>query len=430
MHLISKYILTLFAGISFVFAVPPALNVYVIPFDNSKSEPALSWLSDAFSSMISANLSDQDRVYVKNQFNLEEVMSNRSLLTQQKPGTKNFLVLGKYERSLDKLIISIQLIDITTWDEVDSRRITGYYNKIDDVNSSLVEMVKTMLSPYLPKPNKSKYPTLTEGKGMQEPPSYAQSAIDASTAIDKAIIDLEKKLDVSIGAQGQVNPDESIEIEGEWILDFSKEDYENAKPENEMNTVMMVEVLENLMNNPYTVSLDKPKFNYDPQNKKEFLVQLPVNYKLKSSIIKDMLKSLPYSGLKQDGNLTIFYFNRDKYNFPPDISEKIKLGKYRSIPVIQLQNTNGVPLAVLVDSYDKIIQNLNSDRVVFKSFRSFSPLIDFTVGGWSMQVSLETVDIPANYEFKIDVNTANSISRVKLKFVPENELYAYLSTLL
>jgi len=430
MHLISKYFLTLFAGISFIFAVPPALNVYVIPFDNSKSEPALTWLSDAFSSMISSNLSDQDRVYVKNQFNLEEVMSNRSLLTQQKPGTKNFLVLGKYERSLDKLIISIQLIDIITWDEIDSRRITGYYNKIDDVNSSLVEMVKTMLSPYLPKPNKSKYPTLTEGKGMQEPPSYAQSAIDASTAIDKAIIDLEKKLDVSIGAQGQVNPDESIEIEGEWILDFSKKDYENAKPENEMNTVMMVEVLENLMNNPYTVSLDKPKFNYDPQNKKEFLVQLPVNYKLKSSIIKDMLKSLPYSGLKQDGNLTIFYFNRDKYNFPPDISEKIKLGKYRSIPVIQLQNTNGVPLAVLVDSYDKIIQNLNSDRVVFKSFRSFSPLIDFTVGGWSMQVSLETVDIPANYEFKIDVNTANSISRVKLKFVPENELHAYLSTLL
>ena len=430
MHLISKYVLTLFAGISFVFAFPPALNVYVIPFDNSKSESALTWLSDAFSSMISANLSDQDRVYVKNQFNLEEVMSNRSLLTQQKPGTKNFLVLGKYERSLDKLIISIQLIDIATWDEVDSRRITGYYNKIDDVNSTLVEMVKTMLSPYLPKPSKSKYPTLTEGKGMQEPPTYAQSAIDASTAIDKAIIDLEKKLDVSIGAQGQVNPDESIEIEGEWILDFSKEDYENAKPENEMNTVMMVEVLENLMNNPYTVSLDKPKFNYDPQNKKEFQVQLPVNYKLKSSIIKDMLKSLPYSGLKQDGNLTIFYFNRDKYNFPPDISEKIKLGKYRSIPVIQLQNTNGVPLAVLVDSHDKIIQNLNSDRVVFKSFRSFSPLIDFTVGGWSMQVSLETVDIPANYEFKIDVNTANSISRVKLKFVPENELHAYLSTLL
>ena len=417
-------------GISFVFAAPPALNVYVIPFDNTKSEPALMWLSDAFSSMITSNLSDQDRVYTKNQSNLEEVMSNRSLLNQQKPGTKNFLFLGKYERSLDKLIISVQLIDIASWDEVDNRRITGYYNKMDDVNSSLVAMVKTMLSPYLPKPTKSKYPTLTEGKGMQEPPTYAQSAINASSAIDQAIKDLEKKLDISSGAQGEIDPSESREIEGEWVLDFSKEDYENAKPENEMNTVMMVEVLENLMNNPYTVSLDKPKFNYDPQNKKEFQVQLPVNYKLKGGLIKDMLKSLPYSGLKQDGNLTIFYFNKDKYNFPPGISEKIKLGKYRAIPVIQLQNSSGVPLAVLVDSHDKVIQNLDSDRVIFKSFRSFSPLIDFTVGGWSMQVSLETVEIPANYEFKINVNTANSISRVKLKFVPENELYDYLSTLL
>ena len=426
----SKYFLAYLLAISFAFAVPPALNVYVIPFDNSKSETALTWLSEAFSSMVTANLSDQDRVYIKDQLNLEQVMSNRSLLNQQKPGTKNFLVLGKFERSLDKLIVSIQLIDIATWDEVDSRRITGYYNKIDDLNSSLVATVKTMLSPYLPKPTKSKYPTLTEGKGMQKPPTYAQSAIDASTAIDNAIIELEKKLDVSIGAQGQINPYESREIEGEWVLDFSKEDYENAKPENEMNTVMMVEVLENLMNNPYTVNLDKPKFSYDTQNKKEFQVQLPVNYKLKGNIIKDMLKSLPYSGLKQDGNLTIFYFNKDKYNFPPGISEKIKLGKYRAIPVIQLQNSLGVPLAVLVDSHDKTIQNLNSDRLVFKSFRSFSPLIDFTVGGWSMQVSLETVDISANYEFKIDVKTANSISRVKLKFVPENELYDYLSTLL
>ena len=50
--------------------------------------------------------------------------------------------------------------------------------------------IKTMLSPYLPKPTKSKYPTLTEGKGMQELPTYAQSAIDASSAIDRAIVEL------------------------------------------------------------------------------------------------------------------------------------------------------------------------------------------------------------------------------------------------
>ncbi len=72
MHLLSKYLLVPLLGITFVFAVPPALNVYVIPFDNTKNEPALGWLSDAFSDMITANLSNQNRVYIKNQSNLEE----------------------------------------------------------------------------------------------------------------------------------------------------------------------------------------------------------------------------------------------------------------------------------------------------------------------------------------------------------------------
>ena len=430
MQILSKYFLASLISLSVSFAVPPALNIYIIPFDNTKSEPSISWLSDAFSDMISSNLLSQDRVYVKNQSNLEDVMSNRSLLSQQKPGTKNFLVLGKFERSLDKILLSLQLIDIATWDEIDSRKVSGYYNQIDDLNTSLTQLVKTMLTPYLPKPVKSKYPTLTEGKGMQEPPTYAQSAIDVSSAIDQALVDLEKNMDVSIGAQGERDPNVSQEVEGEWVLDISKESYEKAKPENEMNTVMMVEVLESLMNNPYSVSLDKPKFNYDPDNKKEFQISLPVNYTLKSSIVKDMLRSLPYSGLKQDGSLTIFYFNKDKYNFPPDISEKIQLGKYRSVPVIQLLNASGSPMAVLVDSHDKIIQGLNSERVVYKPFKYFSPLIDFTIGGWSMQVSLETVEIPVNYEFNMEVSSANSISRVKLKFVPESELHSYLRTLL
>jgi hypothetical protein len=57
-------------------------------------------------------------------------------------------------------------------------------------------------------------------------------------------------------------------------------------------------------------------------------------------------------------------------------------------------------------------------------------MIDFTVGGWSMQVALETVEIPVIYTFNMDVNTADNISRISLKFIPENELHAFLSKLL
>ena len=430
MRTITKTLITTLLLNVAIIGAPPILNVYIIPFDNIKNDAAIGWLSDALSEMINSELSKHDRIYLKDQSGLEEVMTNRSLLLQQRPGTKNLLFLGKYERSLDKISISLQLIDITTWDELDKRKVRGSYNDVTGINRSLRESINTMMTPYLPKPVKSPYPTLTEGKRMREPPSYAEKAINMSSAIDLAIDELEKELDISIGARGEVSDKDLKEDNGEWVLDFSKDNYEDNRPENDLNTTMMIDVLNNLMESPYQVKLDRPQFNYDSNNKKEFQVVLNVDYKLKGNVIKDMLKSLPYSGLKQDGSLTVFYFNKDKYNFPADISKKIQLGEYRTIPVIQLQDSNQRPLVVIVDSADKELHDLTSNKIIYKPFHFFSPLMNFTVGGWSMQVALETVDIPVEYIFNMDVTTANSISRISLKFIPENELNTYLGRLL
>ena len=145
-------------------------------------------------------------------------MSNRSLLLQQRPGTKNLLVLGKFERALDKISVAVQLIDISSWDELDSRKIRGDYNDITGINRSLSETINTMLVPFLPKIEKGPYPTLTEGKRMREPPSYAEKAIDLSSSIDKAIDELENEMDVNIGARGRVDPKELKEKDGELEL--------------------------------------------------------------------------------------------------------------------------------------------------------------------------------------------------------------------
>ena len=430
MRTITKTLITTFLLNVGLNGAPPVLNVYVIPFDNIKNDVAIGWLSDALSEMINSELSNHDRIYLKDQSGLEEVMTNRSLLLQQRPGTKNLLFLGKYERTLDKISISLQLIDIKTWDELDRRKVRGGYNDVSGINRSLKESINSMMTPYLPKPTKSPYPTLTDGKRMRTPPSYAEKALDMSSAIDLAIDDLEKKLDINIGARGEVSDKDLKEDNGEWVLDISTDNYENNRPENDLNTAMMVDVLNNLMDSPYQVSLDRPTFNYDSNNKKEFEVVLSVNFKLKGDLIKDMLKSLPYSGLKQDGSLTVFYFNKDKYNFPANISKKIQIGEYRTIPVIQLQDSNKKPLVLIVDTADKNLHRLTSNKIIYKPFHYFSPLINFSVGGWSMQVALETVDIPVEYIFNMDVSTANSISRISLKFIPENELNAYLGKLL
>ena len=72
----------------------------------------------------------------------------------------------------------------------------------------------------------------------------------------------------------------------------------------------------------------------------------------------------------------------------------------------------------------------NSNKVLYVPQHQFSPLIDFTVGGWSIQVAMETVDIQAVYEFIIPVKEMESLSNVSLKFVNENELRQFLDPIL
>ena len=93
--------------------------------------------------------------------------------------------------------------------------------------------------------------------------------------------------------------------------------------------------------------------NYDRKNKeksdidededdKMITVNMRVDYGIKGDIINDMLTSLPYTGLKQDGSLTIVHFDRENFNFSPELTKNITLGNYRSVPLIRFFDNDGI----------------------------------------------------------------------------------------
>jgi len=69
-----------------------------------------------------------------------------------------------------------------------------------------------------------------------------------------------------------------------------------------------VKVLDDLMSSPYNIIIKKPLFEFDVENAKNMNVSIQIEYSLKEHIITDMLKSLPYTGLKQDGTLMVDEF--------------------------------------------------------------------------------------------------------------------------
>jgi hypothetical protein len=415
-----------------VLQAGPAVYLYIIQFDNVTQESSIDWLGQGFVDMLNAKLTDVSKLRLRGQEDLESIMNNRSLLLHQPRGSRNFLLLGKFERKLDNVEINLQLVDIATWDEADRRNLTGNYNKISELNLKLNSTVEAMLAPFIPleKKKKSIYPEFS----LKKPPAINSSIYtdtkNVSRNIDKAIDELEKSMDLVIGARGVDSKDETLKKGEEWVLELGSSSQPSYNPENDANSLMLMKVLDDLMSSPYNIIIKKPLFEFDVENAKNMNVSIQIEYSLKEHIITDMLKSLPYTGLKQDGTLMVFDFNKEKFNFSDAIREKIRFGKYRAIPVISFLNEFNKPAVLIVDSPEAAIHRLESRNVHYVTDHKFSPLIDFTIGGWSMQVAMESVKIPVRYSFILPIETADSIRRISLKFVPEAELSTYLQSIL
>ena len=413
------------------------LYLYVLPFENTENDPTIEWIAPGLSDMAREQLKNEFGLKLQSKEDLEVVMNDRSLMLKQTRGSRNMLLLGKFLRKLDKVHVTIQLVDVANWQEENSQKIVEVYSAIPALNQAVGQTVKKMVAPFLPKKpvsNRSLYPTFTEPKAAKKRQPFSKESEKVVNNLDSQIAELEASMDALLGARKRKDeaPKKGVmrKTAGEWTLDFDVDRKMETNPENAANTRMLSTVLEQLLHNPYDIELQRPEFIYHDDDELYMTVRFPVVYKLKEQIIKDMLTTLPYPGLEQNGSLTIFYFDRESFNFPPDIVETIKSGSYRSVPVIRIFDKNNNTLIVIADSPENDIHAKRSDKVLYLPQNQFSPLIEFTVGGWSMQVAMETVEIHAVYEFILPVSEVESLSNVSLKFIEENELSEFLAPLL
>ena len=412
-------------------AAAPKLYLYLLPLDNINNEQAIAWLGTGFTDMLTKEMTAIEGLFLRNRSDLENIMNNRGLLLKQPRDSRNILVLGKYSRKMDEISIDMQFIDIANWEELDQREVIGSYNNIPQLNNELAEVVKTVCIPYLPekKTTKKIYPDFTTPQATAIPRTFGERGAVITSSIDAALIELEQSMDFVIGARGKPKevPAKGPVAEDEWVVDINNRPFNEPLPENVNNTVLLDQVLDNLMDKPYDVFIYKPTYVYDEdEDDKMITVNMRVDYGIKGDIINDMLTSLPYTGLKQDGSLTIVHFDRENFNFSPELTKNISLGNYRSVPVIRFLDKDGIVMAIILDTPESRWYDMSSNKIHFIPLHQFSPLVDFTMGGWSLQVALEDVEIKAHYSLQMSIEEVDRISRVSLKFVPEADLGAII----
>ena len=424
--------------ISGLLARQSIVYFYVIPFDNIKDDPTVEWIASGLSDMVSSRFKSEPGLLVQNKQDLEIIMNDRSLMLKQPIASRNLLLLGKYHRQLEKINVSIQLIDLATWDQIETIDIAAEYSDITKMKKEIGDNIQKMISPYLPK-GKNRVATVLP-KFIEPKPAKSRNPVSVkSEMISKNLQDefkkLEESMDVLLGLKENQNlkPKKDVTLfddGGEWTMDFSANQLVEENPELEPNTEMLKEVINKLIDNPYDVIMKKPNFIYHNDDDSYITVQFHVTYSLKDEIIKEMLNTLPYTGIEQSGSLTIFYFSKESFNLPDEITNRIISGRHRSVPVIRFFNKHGAPIVIVADTPEEHWHSRKSEKVLYLPENQFTPMIEFTVGGWSMQVAMETVNIHAKYEFILPMTDVENLSNVSLKFINEVDLKKFLDPVL
>ena len=423
--------------LSVLSAKQSSAYVYLLPFDNIQNDPAVGWVATGLSDMVREEIKNVYGVRMRNKEDLETIMNDRSLMLKQPRGSRNLLVLGKYNRQLDKVHVTIQVVDVANWEELGKSQISEVYTQVPMLNKAVGEAVLQIIKPFLPKQPKEEnplFPKYTESRVVIEKDPIITEAEKVSATLDKKIAELEASMEFLLGARAREKerPRKNSPkfSSGEWTMDFDVDRKLKDNPKNTGNTRLLSTVLDQLLTNPYEVELQRPEFEYHEEDELYMTVRFPVVYRLKEKILKDMLSGLPYTGLEQNGSLTIFYFDRTKFNFPKKHVDVIMSGSYRIIPVLRIFDKNRNTLIVVADTPEEYWHTRNSDKVLYVPQHQFSPLMDFSVSGWSIQVAMETVDIQAIYEFILPVSEIEALSNVSLKFVNENDLKSFLEPIL
>ena len=424
--------------ISGLVARQSIIYFYVIPFDNIKDDPTIEWIASGLSDMVSNRFKSEPGLLIQDKKDLEIIMNDRSLMLKQPIASRNLLLLGKYHRKLEKINVSIQLIDLATWDQIEKKDIAAEYSNITKMKKEIGDNIQSIIAPFLPK-GKNQISSVLP-KFIEPKPAKTRHPVSVkSEMVTKNLKDeftkLEESMDVLLGLKENedLKPTKDVtkfDSGGEWTMDFSANQLVEENPELAPNTAMLKDVLNKLIDNPYDIIMKKPNFIYHKDDDSYITVQFHVTYSLKDEIIKEMLNALPYTGLEQNGSLTIFYFSKESFNLTDDITDRISSGAYRSIPIIRFFNQFGKPIVVVADTPEEQWHSKKSERVLYLPENQFTPMIEFTVGGWSLQVAMETVNIHAKYEFILPMSDVENLSNVSLKFIKEDTLKKFMEPIL
>ena len=413
------------------------VTLYVIDFDNLEGDDRLDWLSKALKDMVLLKMEPEERIEARDAGSIRPFLEAREGRGITGQVSNSLLMMGSYHRRGALLVIDLQLLDLRDWTNLAAATVEAPYGQIPEVNRTLTSKVLEMMTglDYFSAVDLQAPVTAQERAASQAEVDFLDPTLrygDQAPAVSRemllALDDLEQAMDVYSGFQQE--PKGTRQAGNVYYREFSLEGEGSLPAERARNTALFEQLIERVAQNPYEADLGELGMEVDPYDNNRIYLNIPVSYRIKMTLVEDLLYALPYVATREQGRLRFFTYDKSKFNFSPSLLAGIARGDFRIIPVVQLLDQEGRIRAVIIDSPDMSWERyFPRGSVPVLRQRNFFPMLAITTSGYTVDVRMETADLDTHYRFEVEAQNLPRIARVAVVFMKEADLLRFLKGL-
>ena len=328
------------------------------------------------------------------------------------------ILLGKFD--IDKSIVdfSFSLYDIMSWNKLTEGEYQCKTSDSSCIEDNLINLADNLLYPLF----------LSKESGIEFISS--SNDINKENSIIDNFSDLINNFAIEVDL---IHSWEKLYKEGNQFGDRYYKDLDSRATEDlfnnskERNTERLVKYIDNILHNPYDVSINDVTLNYNEFDNEYIDLSIPVYYNIKKSLIEDMLTTLPNSSTSDSNGSLIIKFSKSDFIFSKSMIDQFAFMKNQVIPVLFLSNNIGKPNYIYIHS-NKNNYNLkhHNNLITLNPNKDFYPLYAITPGENNIQINLDLTTLNVIYEFKIHVEEIENFSKIAIKFFYEKEIETIL----
>ena len=360
----------------------------------------------------------KESILLDNDIHIEYAGKIEPYLGIENPRYENaLLLLGKFFIDEMQVKVSLELYDLSTWNKVSK---DFYFCHLSDDNCFTSELMNY---------STNLLPLYFSDKNLEIKDDRPLS-IDSIDDNDKLITeDLFLAIDnFAVEAELNYSWDKLSRDGGQYGDRYYKDidkNYQNEIIENsrEKNTEKLISYFNKIILNPYDVTIQNIRMEYDESNNEYIDLMVPVTYVIKKNLIEDMLTTLPHLSTSHSiGNLVIKFFESDFILSSSD-SNKYGFMKYQVAPVLFLSDNIGKINHIYIDDLKALsINDFNNDNIFAESSSKFYPLFAITPGKDNIQINLDMTSLNIEYKFRISIDDIEKYSKVAIKFLHQTEI--------